>query len=69
MLHLHCIRRWKIENMRQEIEVSDFGYSTSFLKKYLTFTITYIAPVLLGILSILVILEKFFRSWRTCSLF
>ncbi len=60
---LMCIfiaRRWKIENMHKEIEVSDFGYSTSFLKKYLTFTITYIAPVLLGILSILVILEKFF---------
>ncbi|HZY81039.1 MAG TPA: sodium-dependent transporter [Cyclobacteriaceae bacterium] len=60
---LMCIfisRRWKIANMHKEIEISDVGYSGSFLKKYLTFTISYIAPVLLGILSVLVILEKFF---------
>ena len=60
---LMCIfitRRWKIEKMHEEIEISDVGYSQSFLKKYLTVTITYIAPVLLGILSVLVILEKFF---------
>lgn len=60
---LMCIfisRKWKIANMHREIEVSDLGYSTSFLKKYLTFTITYVGPILLGLLSILVILEKFF---------
>lgn len=60
---LMCIfiaRRWKIANLHKEIEVSDKGYSNSFLKKYLTFTISYVAPVLLGILSVLVILEKFF---------
>jgi NSS family neurotransmitter:Na+ symporter len=60
LMCLFISRRWKIENMHREIEVSDLGYSTSFLKKYLTFTITYVAPVLLGILSVLVILEKFF---------
>lgn len=60
---LMCIfiaRKWKVENLHAEIEVSDQGYANSFLKKYLTFTISYIAPVLLGVLSILVILEKFF---------
>jgi NSS family neurotransmitter:Na+ symporter len=60
---LMCIfiaRRWKIENMHKEIEISDEGYSQSFLKKYLTFTISYVGPILLGILSVLVILEKFF---------
>ncbi len=60
---LMCIfisRRWKIENLHKEIEESDEGYSTSFLKKYLTVTISYVAPVLLSILSVLVILEKFF---------
>jgi neurotransmitter:Na+ symporter, NSS family len=60
LMCIFIIRRWKIENMHKEIELSDAGYSTSFLKKYLTFTISYIAPVLLGILSVLVILEKFF---------
>jgi NSS family neurotransmitter:Na+ symporter len=60
LMSIFISRRWKIKNMHDEIEISDKGYSTSFLKKYLTFTISYIAPVLLGVLSILVILEKFF---------
>jgi NSS family neurotransmitter:Na+ symporter len=60
LMSIFISRRWKIENMHAEIELSDVGYSTSFLKKYLTFTITYIAPTLLGVLSVLVILEKFF---------
>jgi len=59
---LMCIfisRTWKIENMHSEISSSEPNYSTSFLKKYLTFTIMWVAPVLLGVLSILVIIEKF----------
>ncbi|HMJ68102.1 MAG TPA: sodium-dependent transporter [Cyclobacteriaceae bacterium] len=60
LMSIFISRRWKIKNMHAEIELSDVGYSTSFLKKYLTFTITYIAPTLLGVLSVLVILEKFF---------
>lgn len=60
LMSIFISRRWKIANMHKEIETSDVGYSTSFLKKYLTFTITYVAPILLGVLSVLVILEKFF---------
>lgn len=59
---LMCIfigRRWKIENMHNEIALSEPNYSASFLKKYLTVTIMWICPVLLGILSIMVIIEKF----------
>jgi NSS family neurotransmitter:Na+ symporter len=59
---LMCIfisRTWRIENMHNEISLSEPNYATSFLKKYLTFTITWVAPVLLGVLSILVIIEKF----------
>jgi NSS family neurotransmitter:Na+ symporter len=60
---LMCIfitRRWKIENMHAELEIGNPGYKDSFLKKYLSVTIQYVCPVLLGILSILIIIDKFF---------
>jgi NSS family neurotransmitter:Na+ symporter len=59
---LMCIfitRRWKIKNMHEELEQGNPGYKNSFLKKYLTFSIQYVCPVLLGILSILIIIDKF----------
>jgi NSS family neurotransmitter:Na+ symporter len=52
--------RWKIGNMNDELEFGNDGFKNSFLKKYLNFTIQYVCPVLLGILSILIILDKFF---------
>jgi len=51
--------RWKISNMDEELEQGNEGYRKSFLRKYLSFTIQYVCPALLGILSILVILDKF----------
>ncbi|HZB13891.1 MAG TPA: sodium-dependent transporter [Chryseolinea sp.] len=60
---LMCIfitRRWKIHNMHDELEIGNPGYKNSFLKKYLSVTIQYVCPVLLGILSILIIIDKFF---------
>lgn len=59
---LMCIfisRTWKIENMHNEIAISEPNYQASFLKKYLNVTIGWICPILLGILSIMVIIEKF----------
>ena len=59
---LMCIfitRRWKIENMHAELEIGNPNYKTSFLKKYLNITIQYVCPILLGILSILIIIDKF----------
>lgn len=60
---LMCIfitRRWKIKNMHDELALGNENYQTSFIKKYLHFTIQYVCPILLGILSILVIIDKFF---------
>ena len=51
--------RWKINNMNEELSLGNEGYMNSFIKAYLNFTIQYICPVLLGILSILVIIDKF----------
>jgi NSS family neurotransmitter:Na+ symporter len=59
---LMCIfisRTWKINNMHHEIAVSEPGYLKSFLKQYLDVTIRWVCPILLGILSVLIIIEKF----------
>jgi neurotransmitter:Na+ symporter, NSS family len=52
--------QWRINNMNDELQEGNEGYNRSFLKKYLNFTIQYVCPVLLGILSILIIIDKFF---------
>ncbi len=52
--------KWKINNMNEELEIGNTGYIQSWLSKYLTFAITWICPILLGILSILVITDKYF---------
>lgn len=51
--------RWKINNMDEEMALGNEGYMKSFIRKYLNFTIQYVCPMLLGILSILVIIDKF----------
>jgi len=51
---------WKIDNMHEELAIGSKSYSKSFMKKYLNFTIQYVCPVLLGILSILILIDKFF---------
>jgi neurotransmitter:Na+ symporter, NSS family len=51
---------WKIENMNEELSLGNETYMGSILQKYISFTIQYVCPLLLGILSILVIIDKFF---------
>jgi NSS family neurotransmitter:Na+ symporter len=51
--------RWKINNMDEEMALGNDGYMKSLMRKYLNFTIQYVCPSLLGILSILVIIDKF----------
>ncbi len=51
---------WGIKRMNEELENGNLNYAKSFLQKYLNFAITYVCPLLLGILSILIIIEKFF---------
>ncbi len=60
---LMCIfisRQWGLEKMDAELSQGADGYMTSGTRSYLHFTIRWIAPVLLGVLSILIIIEKFF---------
>lgn len=52
--------RWKINNMHEELSLGSPGYAGSWLKKYIHFMISYVCPTLLGVLSILIIFDKFF---------
>lgn len=60
LMCVFILTRWKIGNMNEELAAGYPGYHHSFIKKYINFTITYICPVLLGILSVLIIIDKFF---------
>jgi len=51
--------RWKINNMDEELSIGNDDYKTSFMRKYLNFTIQYVCPTLLGVMSILIIIDKF----------
>lgn len=53
--------QWKVKNMDAELALGNPGYMDSFLRKYyLNFTIQFVCPLLLGTLSILIIIDKFF---------
>ena len=52
--------RWKIANMDRELTQGNPGYMMSFARRYVNFTIVYVCPLLLGILSVLIIVDKFF---------
>lgn len=51
---------WKIENMNAELAIGNDTYMGSMLQKYVNFTIQYVCPLLLSVLSVLVIIDKFF---------
>jgi neurotransmitter:Na+ symporter, NSS family len=60
---LMCIfisRQWGIENMDAELVHGNENYMKSKTRTFLHITIRWIAPVLLGFLSLLIIVEKFF---------
>lgn len=58
--------RWKIHNMNAELTQGNAGFVKNFSRIYINFTIAYICPALLGILSVLIIIDKF---WGLSSIF
>ncbi len=60
-VYFYC-NQWKIQNMNEELTIGNANYPKSFMKNYLNFTIQYVCPVLLGILSILILIDKFSDS-------
>lgn len=60
LMSIFIARRWKIENMSEEVSIGNPGYKGSALEKFITIMISYVCPLVLGIMFILTILQKFF---------
>lgn len=52
--------KWKIASMNEELVIGNPGYTGSFIQGFINFSISWFCPVILGILSALVIVDKFF---------
>lgn len=50
---------WKKENLSEEISIGYEGYEGSFVQTFINFVISYLAPVILGIVALLTILNRF----------
>jgi neurotransmitter:Na+ symporter, NSS family len=60
LMTIFIVRRWGTNNMSEELYQGNETYKNSFLEKYVNFSIRYICPVILGIFSILIIIDKFY---------
>ncbi|MBX2900457.1 MAG: sodium-dependent transporter [Cyclobacteriaceae bacterium] len=60
LMSIFISRRWGIHNMDAELEQGNAHYMKSRVRIFLHVTLKWIAPILLGVLSIIIILEKFF---------
>jgi NSS family neurotransmitter:Na+ symporter len=59
---LMCVfisRWWKVHNLHEELAKANAGYAYSFVRRYMHFAVGFLCPVLLGVLSILIIVDKF----------
>jgi neurotransmitter:Na+ symporter, NSS family len=60
LMTIFIATRWRTKNMSEELALGNPDYRGSFFEKYINFTIRYVCPLLLGVFSILIILDKFF---------
>ena len=51
---------WKTENLAEEISQGYPGFNESFVKKFLNFSISYLCPIVLAILFVVVVFNNFF---------
>ncbi|MCG8384391.1 MAG: sodium-dependent transporter [Cytophagales bacterium] len=51
---------WKKHNLDEELSHGSPGYKGSFVQKYLNFAVSYLAPLVLGILFVFTVLSTFF---------
>jgi len=51
---------WKKENLSAELSIGNEGYAGSFLERFINFSISYLAPVVLSVIFLLTLLSKFF---------
>jgi NSS family neurotransmitter:Na+ symporter len=60
LMSIFISRKWGIQNMDAELVHGNSNYLQSRVRIFLHVTIKWIAPILLGLLSVVIILEKFF---------
>ncbi|ELR69810.1 Putative sodium-dependent transporter [Fulvivirga imtechensis AK7] len=60
LLSVFIARHWKTKNMSDEIAQGYSSYRGSLLEKYFNTMITVICPIVLGIMFVLTLLQKFF---------
>ena len=58
--------RWRIMNFNAELSAGNPGFAGSFVQRYINVSIMYVCPILLGILSVLIIIDKF---WGLAAIF
>lgn len=59
LMSIFIARRWKTENMSEEISHGNPSYKGSLLEKFIHVMISYICPLVLGIMFVLTLLQKF----------
>jgi NSS family neurotransmitter:Na+ symporter len=52
--------KWKLHNMHEELQEGSPGYMTSGVHRFINISIRYLCPLALGIISLVLIIEKFF---------
>ncbi|MCB0840314.1 MAG: sodium-dependent transporter, partial [Bacteroidetes bacterium] len=60
LMSIFIAYRWKTHNLTEEISDGLPGYAGSLMSKFINFMLTYIIPVLLGLMFILTVLSNFF---------
>ena len=60
LMSIFIATKWKVENMSEEVSIGNSSYKGSLLEKFITIMISYICPLVLGMMFILTILQKFF---------
>lgn len=59
LMTIFISRRWTAAKMSEELSIGNSTYRGSFLEKYIDFSIRYLCPVVLGIFSVMIIIDKF----------
>ncbi len=60
LMTVFIITKWRTSSLSNELETGSGNYKGTFTEKYINFSIRYLAPVLLGAFSLLIILDKIF---------
>lgn len=60
LMSIFISQQWKMNQFNEELSIGNPEYMGSFTKTYLNVVIRFVSPWILGILSILIIIEKFF---------